>query len=152
MFEQLLDAAPDAMLGSDASGQIVFVNAQAERLFGYRREELIGSLIERLVPDDIRGGHQALRKRYTGHPVHRAMGSGQPLRARRKDGTVFPAEISLSGLQTDAGLFVSAAVRDISDRLEAEAERARLRQEADRARLQDQLQRTQRIESLGQLA
>ncbi|WP_231954079.1 ATP-binding protein [Actinoplanes derwentensis] len=152
VFEQLLDAAPDAMLGSDAAGRIVFVNAQAERLFGYRREELIGSLIECLVPDDIRGGHRGLRKRYTGHPVHRAMGDGQPLRARRKDGTVFPAEISLSGLQTDAGLFVSAAVRDISDRLEAEAERARLRQEADRARLQDQLQRTQRIESLGQLA
>ncbi|MGA5298644.1 PAS domain S-box protein [Nucisporomicrobium flavum] len=152
LFEQLLDAAPDATVGVDRAGSIVFVNAQALRLFGYRREELLGEPIEVLVPDDMTRAHRGLRKKYSAAATHRAMGSGNPLHARRKDGSVFPAEISLSGLQAGTGLIVSAAVRDITDRLHAEAERARLREEAERAKLQNQLQHAQRIESLGQLA
>ncbi|MEU4159283.1 PAS domain S-box protein [Actinoplanes sp. NPDC026670] len=152
LFRQLVDAAPDAMVGADCRGRIVFVNGQAQRLFGYGSDELIGRPIEILVPTEITDAHRELRQRYVAAPVHRAMGSGQPLRARRKDGTVFPAEISLSGLHTGAGLIVSAAVRDITDRLRAEDERVRLREAADRSALQAQLQRTQRMESLGQLA
>ncbi|MEU4419255.1 PAS domain S-box protein [Actinoplanes sp. NPDC024001] len=152
LFRQLVDAAPDPMVGADRHGRIVFVNGQAERLFGYGRDELIGQPIEVLVPDDLAQAHREMRERYFANAVHRAMGGGEPLRARRKDGVVFPAEISLSGLRTDSGLIVSAAVRDISDRLRAEAERVRLREEADRAALQAQLLRTQRMESLGQLA
>ncbi|MEV0901085.1 PAS domain S-box protein [Actinoplanes sp. NPDC049802] len=152
VFEQLLDVAPDAILGADSSGRIVFVNAQAERLFGYDRAELIGRPVETLVPDELVSIHQSVRQRYVDHPVHRAMGAGRPLWARHRDGTVFPVEISLSGMRSPTGLIVCAAVRDISDRLQAEAERTRLREEAQQARLQEQLQRTQRIESLGQLA
>ncbi|WP_233412039.1 PAS domain S-box protein [Nucisporomicrobium flavum] len=152
LFEQLLDAAPDATVGVDRAGSIVFVNAQALRLFGYRRDELLGEPIEILVPDDMTRAHRGLRKKYSAAATHRAIGSGNPLHARRKDGSVFPAEISLSGLQAGTGLIVSAAVRDITDRLHAEAERARLREEAERAKLQNQLQHAQRIESLGQLA
>jgi PAS domain S-box-containing protein len=152
LFEQLLDAAPDATVGVDRAGTIVFANAQALRLFGYTREELLGRPIEVLVPDDMVAAHRGLREKYFAAATHRAMGSGEPLYARRQDGGVFPAEISLSGLHTDTGLLVSAAVRDISDRLRAEQERARLREEAERAKLQSQLQHTQRIESLGQLA
>jgi PAS domain S-box-containing protein len=152
LFEQLLDAAPDATVGVDRTGRIVFANAQTLRLFGYRRDELLGRPIEVLVPDDVVAAHRALRDRYFAAATHRAMGAGKPLYARRKDGSVFPAEISLSGLTTDTGVLVSAAVRDVSDRLRAEAERARLREEAERAKLQNQLQHTQRIESLGQLA
>jgi PAS domain S-box-containing protein len=152
LFRQLIETAPDAMIGTDRQGRIVFVNAQAVSLFGYRREELIGRHIEVLVPDDLATEHQQLRQRYMAAPAHRSMGSGDPLRARRKDGTIFPVEISLSGLPTENGLIVSAAVRDISDRLRAEAERVRLKDEAERAALQNQLQRTQRMESLGHLA
>ncbi|WP_436536871.1 PAS domain S-box protein [Actinoplanes sp. HUAS TT8] len=152
LFEQLLDAAPDATLGVDSSGRIVFVNDQAVRIFGYERGELLGRRIETLVPDDVTARHRGLRERYLAAPAHRAMGSGNPLYAKRKDGTVFPAEISLSGLRTDNGMIVSAAIRDIGDRIRMEQERAQLRQEADQAKLQEKLQRTQRIESLGQLA
>ncbi|MEV0902183.1 PAS domain S-box protein [Actinoplanes sp. NPDC049802] len=152
LFEQLLDAAPDPTVGVNAAGLIVFVNAQAVRMFGYPREELLGHPIEILVPDDKAVGHRGLRQRYFAAASHRAMGAGEPLYARRKDGSVFPAEISLSGLHTDNGLLVSAAVRDVSDRLRTETEQAKLREEAQRAKLQNQLQHTQRIESLGQLA
>ncbi|MEV4281534.1 ATP-binding protein [Actinoplanes xinjiangensis] len=152
LFEQLLDAAPDATVGVDQSGRIVFANAQTLRLFGYDRDELLGRPIEILVPDDVVAAHYGLREKYFAAATHRAMGAGKPLYARRKDGSVFPAEISLSGLTTETGVLVSAAVRDVSDRMRAEAERARLREEAERAKLQTQLQHTQRIESLGQLA
>ncbi|BBH68488.1 histidine kinase [Actinoplanes sp. OR16] len=152
LFAQILDAAPDATVCVDRAGLIVFVNAQALRLFGYRREELLSRPIEVLVPDDVVTPHLRLREKYFAAVTHRAMGTGDPLYAKRHDGSVFPAEISLSGLQTGAGLLVSAAVRDITDRLRAAEERARLREEAERAELQNQLQRTQRIESLGQLA
>jgi PAS domain S-box-containing protein len=136
----------------DRAGLIVFVNAQAERMFGYHRDELVGQPVETLVPDDLAAVHRRLRERYFDDARHRAMGDGQPLQARRRDGSDFPAEISLSCLHTDTDTIVSAAVRDISDRLAAEAEQARLRQESEQARMQERLQRTQRLESLGQLA
>jgi PAS domain S-box-containing protein len=151
-FEALLETAPDAMLAVDISGRVVLANAQVEALFGYTRPELLGQLVDILVPDAARDAHAAHRARYAHNPTTRSMGVGLQLAARRKDGTEFPAEISLSSIQTDDGLIVSAAVRDITERLEAERDRDRLRAVAERERVELQLQRAQRLESLGQLA
>ncbi len=140
------------MICVDPSGRITIANAQAERLFGYGREELIGQLIEVLVPESVRGIHPMYRSRYVAEPRPRPMGAGIELAGRRKDGTEFPAEISLSAIQTIEGLLVSAAIRDVSDRIEAQAERERLRLQAERERLERQLHQSQRLESLGQLA
>lgn len=150
----LLDAAPDAVLGVGADGRIVLVNAQVERLFGYRRDELIGQPVEILVPTQARSVHPGHRERYVAapDPGTRQMGAGMQLMARRKDGTEFPAEISVSSLETDEGLLVSAAVRDVSERIEAQAERERLKAVAERERLERRLHQSQRLESLGQLA
>jgi PAS domain S-box-containing protein len=112
----LLEAAPDAMVCVDSSGRIVLVNAQAERLFGYRREELAGQPAEILVPDAVKAGHPKLRAGYMADPEPRPMGAGIELSGRRRDGSTFPAEISLSAIDTDEGILVSAAVRDVTDR------------------------------------
>jgi two-component system, cell cycle sensor histidine kinase and response regulator CckA len=151
-FRGLLEAAPDAVVGVDADGQIALVNAQAERLFGYSRHELEGQRVEILVPDAVRAVHPSRRTGYFAHPTPRPMGAGMQLAGRRKDGSEFPAEISLSALETEDGLLVSAAVRDVTERIEAQAERERLKAQADRERLEAQLHQSQRLESLGQLA
>jgi PAS domain S-box-containing protein len=117
----LVEAAPDAMLVVDERGRIVLVNAQAERVFGYPRAELIGQAVELLVPAVSRGAHAESRHGYLLQPRTRAMGStGQLLFGRRKDGTEFRAEISLSPLRTDEGHFAIAGVRDCTERLRAE--------------------------------
>ena len=130
------------MVCADRDGRIVLVNAQAERLFGYRREDLAGQPVEILVPDAMKAGHPALRAGYAADPRPRPMGAGKELSGRRRDGSTFPAEISLSAIDTDEGLLVSAAVRDVTERLALQAEHDRLRTQAERDRL----------ESLGQLA
>jgi PAS domain S-box-containing protein len=151
-FRGLLEAAPDAIVGVAPDGQITLVNAQAERLFGYHREELLGHPIEILVPDRACSVHPSRRDGYFRQPQPRPMGAGMQLAARRKDGTEFPAEISLSALDTEDGPMVSAAIRDVTDRIEAQAERERLKTAAERERLEAQLHQSQRLESLGQLA
>ncbi len=148
----LLEAAPDAMVCVDADGRIVLVNAQTERLFGYGRDELIGQPVEMLVPDAAREMHPAHRAGYLADPRPRPMGAGMELAGRRRDGSTFPAEISLSAMGTEEGLLVTAAVRDVTERLEIAAERERLRTQAERGKLERQLQQSQRLESLGQLA
>ncbi len=151
-FVGLLEGAPDAMVCVDRSGRIVLVNAQAERMFGYRRSELADQQVEMLVPDAARAAHPAHRTGYMADPQPRPMGARMELSGRRRDGSTFPAEISLSAIDTDDGLLVIAAVRDVTERLELRAERERLRSQADRDRLERQLQQSQRLESLGQLA
>ena len=116
----LLEAAPDAIVGVGADGTIVLVNAQAERLFGYRRDELIGQRLELLVPESARNVHPAHRGAYVHDPRPRPMGAGMELAGRRRDGTEFPAEISLSAIETDEGMIISAAVRDVTSRKRAE--------------------------------
>ncbi len=151
-FEDLLEAAPDALIGVDPQGSIVFANTQAAGLFGYEREDLVGALVDLLVPSASREVHPTHRARYLQSPVPRPMGAGMELAARRRDGTEFPAEISLKALHASAGPLVVAAIRDVSDRLEAQRERERLRAEAERQRMESRLQQSQRLESLGQLA
>jgi PAS domain S-box-containing protein len=132
-YRGLLEAAPDAMVVVDQGGAIVLLNAQAERQFGYRRDELLGQEVkniipagfaERLIADGLRSRHDALAQQ---------MGTGLELTARRKDGSEFPIEIMLSPLECEDGILVTAAVRDITARRNADAELRRKVAELNRS-------------------
>jgi diguanylate cyclase len=110
----LLAAAPDAMVISDSKGRILVMNDEAEKLFGYSREEMVGQSIELLVPQRFRGAHTGHRAKYSRDPVVRPMGKTPNLFALRKDGTEFSAEITLSPVETPGGRFFASAIRDVS--------------------------------------
>jgi PAS domain S-box-containing protein len=127
-FRQLLEAAPDAICEVSDDGTIVLVNRIAEEMFGYKRDELLGQSVDLLVPDAIRATHYQHRDRYLEQPRTRPMGSGLELHARRRDGSLFPVEISLSPIQTETGMHVTAVIRDVTERRRAEQEVRKLQQ------------------------
>lgn len=117
---RMLEVAPDAMILVDGGGTIVVINFGAEQLFGYTRDELVGQPIEVLVPEAAALSHVGRRDHYMSDPTTRHMGSRMNLSGRRKDGSMVPVEIALSPMADADGVFVVAAVRDISERLAAE--------------------------------
>ncbi len=123
------EAVPDAMVAVNPDGEIVQVNSQTERLFGYTQGELIGQKVEMLVPTSQRAGHHHHRARFHEQPQTRRMGAALDLRGRRKDGSEFPVEISLSPVKTETGMVVLSAIRDISDRKRIEEELRRAHEE-----------------------
>jgi PAS domain S-box-containing protein len=117
----VIECAPDGMVMTDEHGVILMVNGQLEAMFGFDRGELLGRQIEELLPDRFRQVHTAHRTRYRVEPTVRSMGTGLELYGRRRDGSEFPVEVSLSPVVDEHGVAVIAAVRDISERVAAEA-------------------------------
>ncbi len=120
LFRNLLESAPDAVVIVNERGRIELANKQVEILFGYRKSELIGRHVEMLIPQRYVAEHSHHRKGYFTHPEARSMGQNIELYALKNSGDEFPVEISLSPLNTDQGLLVSAAIRDVSERRDAE--------------------------------
>jgi PAS domain S-box-containing protein len=135
-FEQIaafLDAVPDAMLVVDPLGNIALVNAQAEALFAFARGDLVGRSLAAVLPERFRDRHAEHQNGYMGSPWPRPMGGGLELYARRKDGSEFPVEVSLSPLQTSCGTFVASAIRDVTQRKLFEQQLVEARDAAERA-------------------
>lgn len=119
-FRIFMEAAPDAIVVVDQTGKIAMVNHLAERIIGSSRDEMLGQTIEMLVPERYRQAHVRHRDGYFQHPKTRPMGEGRPLSGRRKDGSEFPVEISLSPLESEESHFVISIIRDITERRLAE--------------------------------
>lgn len=119
-FRRVVEAAPNAMVMVNSAGLIEMVNAQAERVFGYGRDEMLGRSVEMLVPERYRHDHPGLRATFNADPRSRPMGEGRELHARRKDGSEFPVEIGLNPIDTEDGPMVLSAIVDISDRKQKE--------------------------------
>ena len=120
IFRKLLEAAPDGVVVVGAAGEMVLVNLQTERLFGYPRSALLGQQLELLVPERMRRAHVGHREGFDHAPKIRSMGSGLALFGRRRDGTEFPIEISLSPLIVDGARLTSASIRDVTEAKKSE--------------------------------
>ena len=129
LFQSVVESAPNAIVMTNKEGKIVLFNAQAEKLFGYRRDEIIGQSIEVLMPANVRQAHVRYRTGYNQNPQRRAMGAGRDLVGLRKDGTSVPVEIGLNPIQTPEGPHVLASIIDITERRHAEAERVALQKQ-----------------------
>jgi PAS domain S-box-containing protein len=131
-FQFAIESSPSGVLVIDGSGTITLVNASLERLFGYRRAELLGQSVEILIPEELRGAHGMHRAGFYANPVARPMGTGLDLVGRRKDGSKFPIEIELNPIRSRRSVIVMATIHDITERL--------------------QLRQAQKMEAIGQLA
>ncbi len=129
---ELLEALPDAVIAVDRDGTIVQANSQAQELFGYERDQLIGQKVEMLVPESYRRQHHQHRENFAQTPKTRRMGAELDLYGRRRNGSEFPLEISLSPISTDKGTLVLSAIRDISDRKRIAEELLRANEELHR--------------------
>jgi len=138
-----VESSPSGLLMTDARGNIVLVNREVERLFGYSREELLGRSVEMVIPDRFRSGHTGFRGGFMAAPKVRAMGAGRDLYALRKDRTEVPVEIGLTPVATEEGMFVLASIVDITARKKAENEQRHLEEE---------LRQAQKLEAVGTLA
>ena len=125
LLKIIAEAIPDGILVVGGGGRIVHVNEQVESLFGYTRDELVGRPVDILIPPHLRAAHAALQEAYFRHPLSRAMGTGLTLSARRKDGSEFPAEISLSPALGPADPLAIVVVRDVTGRRALEDDRRR---------------------------
>jgi PAS domain S-box-containing protein len=146
-FRELIENAPDAIVQVDAAGRIVIANRTAETMFGYSREELAACGVDALVPEAVRGQHAERRAGFAAAGVSRPMGAGLELLARRKDGSTFPVEISLSPVRTEGGVHVTAVIRDVTQRRETE-ERVRLLQESYMRELETRHKEAERLNRL----
>jgi len=167
-FRGLLESAPDGIVIVNSKGEIVLVNQQAEQLFGYRREDLLGKIVEMLVPERFRLRHAEHRSRYFAEPATRPMGAGYELSAQRRDGSEFPVEISLSPLHTEEGILITSVIRDVSekhtaaealrkahDQLEIRVQERTaelLKATAEKQQVLEQLLRAEKLAEIGQLA
>lgn len=134
---QFLETVPDAIVAVEPDGTIVQINSQTEALFGYQRNELIGQKIEMLVPERARREHREHRTAFVHAPKVRRMGADLDLKGRRRDGSEFDVEISLSPVTTDGGTLVLSAIRDVSDRKRIEEALRRANEELDRKTAQE---------------
>ncbi len=133
LFRTLLESAPDAMIIVDTNGEIAIVNGQAERMFGYGRQDMVGNTIEMLLPGRIHDRHVEHRGRYAANPSIRPMGIGRDLVGRRKDGSEFPVEISLSPVEAASGTYISSVIRDVTERKRMEQQILAAQEAAERA-------------------
>jgi PAS domain S-box-containing protein len=146
-FRELLEHAPDAILQVDTAGNIIVANSTAESMFGYTREELLGSSVDRLVPEASRAAHPKHRQVFAAAGIIRPMGEGLDLCARRKDGTEVPVEISLSPVETEQGIYITAAIRDVTERKRIEAQ-VRLLENGYLQELESRKQEAERLNRL----
>jgi PAS domain S-box-containing protein len=146
-FRALIENAPDAILQVDSNGVILIANRTAESMFGYSSEELMGKEVDLLVPEANRAGHAGHRMSFASAGATRPMGLGLDLFARRKDGTQFSVEISLSSVQTETGINVTAVIRDITDRKQTEL-RVRTLQESYMTELETRQKESERLNQL----
>jgi PAS domain S-box-containing protein len=147
--EDLLESVPDAVVAVASDGAIVLVNREAERVFGYERDELLGEPVEVLVPARFRSDHVAHRQRYFESPGTRPLGTGLEFHGLRSDGSEFPADIAVSPIDTGRGTTAVVVVHDLSATRESERRRD---EELARANREARIAQSSRLESLGQLA
>lgn len=150
-FRGLFDGAPDSMIAVGPDGSIAMANERVAQMFGYPARELIGQPVELLVPEKWREPLAERRGAFFADPASWPTDTEFKLTGLRRDGSTFPAEVTLSGLPTGGGMLVTAAIRDASERLALEAERERLRAAAEQERFEPRVRQFQRLESLGQL-